>query len=763
MDDLKVKVLFLAGIPRDEDDFRARDEYSDIEQAVRAAPQGDLMKIIYEGNVRRDRLDGLLNEHNPHIVHFSGNGKGEDIYFVNDNGNAAPVGIETLMALLRGYRQNIQVVILNACYTDTQAEAIAQIVGCAIVIDRVITDAAAKIFVTTFYKRIAARYSIQQAYELSLLHLHLVKRNDEARFFKLYHRVDVNPEQINLVRLLYKGHELLSNPNVWNQYVALIETVTSINHAFQTLYILNLHGLNIQLELIGKDSSLLNAEQFFKAWEFYTNKYDEFLIKLGKINMADIAKALRVLQTINSHTIRDASEENQNFPKVIVQLLSNYSNLHDAVRKFSRDGNFTYVLEKNISKEFRDLSIQVFRLSENAKDLILASDSFLQYLVSSLYPTFENLSTLNHKEVELPLPIIEFGGKLDKNLVLRSIGKKTELLSPIIDPGEIVELFYATSRKSCGDPALNLQYGSEYAPLTYGVCKVNIPPGHVRGEIERPRWWKLQFSESNVRDVTLLSIEELDVLNFRSLFSSRLDAKEEKSALLFIHGYNIDFKESAWRAAQIAHDLLFPGVVAFYSWPSAGKVFGYPHDLQMATDCIPHLTEVITIILQMRGITKLHVIAHSLGSYILACALSDLKNSKNKQRESKLIHQIILCAPDIDQLEFDQKIYPNFESLGVRRTIYASGNDEALKTSEGIRGHLPRIGNVGEKLYVRKNIDTVDATNVKTDMLGHGYFAETQALINDIYNIVRNELAPERRNLRRQLSNDNLIYWLFPK
>lgn len=385
MDDLKVKVLILAAVPRDEAYLEVQDEYDEIKQAVRIGPQGDLMEIIYKGDVKRNKLDDLLDEHNPHIVHFSGHGKDKEIYFVDKQGNAAPVEIETMEALLRGYKQNIQVVILNACYTDAQAEAIAQIVGCAIGIDRVITDSTAKMFATSFYKKIAAGYSVQKAFDLSLLHLELVGERNEAKLFRLYHGANVDPGQINLVRLLYKGREFLSNPNIWSHYVTLIEFGTNINHAFQTLYILNLHGLNVKLELIRKDSSLFNVDQFCNDWGFYTRKYAEFWSKLCIIKMADIDKALKELQKIDNRTIRQASEENQNFRKIIVQRLSDYSNLHDAVSNLSQADDLISVLTQNSSKEFIYFSTQIFRLSEGAKSLILASDSFLENLVRPLY------------------------------------------------------------------------------------------------------------------------------------------------------------------------------------------------------------------------------------------------------------------------------------------------------------------------------------------------------------------------------------------
>ncbi|TSA24726.1 alpha/beta hydrolase [bacterium] len=370
---------------------------------------------------------------------------------------------------------------------------------------------------------------------------------------------------------------------------------------------------------------------------------------------------------------------------------------------------------------------------------------------------------------ELMLPAASIGerpaGTMSKPLTYPSgaydeISQESVLLG---DPGEVIDLFYATSRTNSGDPDINARYTGDYGALLYGICRVNIPPGHVRGELERPKWWKARFQESEKRDVMLVELDQLDAPAFFSAFSNRLGEREGKEALLFIHGYNVEFRECAWRTGQIAHDLSFPGVSAFYSWPSSGNVRGYPHDEQIARNCIPHLQGFIKSILQMPGIEKLHLITHSMGTYILTNSLKNLVDDATIKKELDLIHQVILCAPDIDKTEFEDQIYPKFVSLNSRRTVYASDKDEALKVSQAIRQGLPRLGESGSNLFVAPGIDTVDATNVRTDLLGHGYFASARALILDIYNLVRNELEPKRRNLAPRTAKGGLTYWLFPE
>src|SRR4051812_8412529 len=55
-------------------------------------------------------------------------------------------------------------------------------------------------------------------------------------------------------------------------------------------------------------------------------------------------------------------------------------------------------------------------------------------------------------------------------------------------------------------------------------------------------------------------------------------AFDERSAVIFVHGYNVSFEEAALRAAQIGFDLSIKGAMAFFSWPSQGTLGGYAVD-----------------------------------------------------------------------------------------------------------------------------------------------------------------------------------------
>ena len=69
--------------------------------------------------------------------------QGDEIVLVDDQGKDKPVSLEALRHLLSVLKDNLQVVVLNACYSRPQADAISQCVDCAVGMNQAIGDEAA--------------------------------------------------------------------------------------------------------------------------------------------------------------------------------------------------------------------------------------------------------------------------------------------------------------------------------------------------------------------------------------------------------------------------------------------------------------------------------------------------------------------------------------------------------------------------------------------------------------------------------------------
>lgn len=296
--------------------------------------------------------------------------------------------------------------------------------------------------------------------------------------------------------------------------------------------------------------------------------------------------------------------------------------------------------------------------------------------------------------------------------------------------------------------------------LHLGSSVVSIPSSHKTGKIERPDWFSnLFFEESKNKHFTVLETKKLAELNFIDILKRKLANSTDKDVLLFIHGFNVNFKEALMRTAQLGFDLNFKGAVTAFSWPSVGNLLGYEADCSTADASSQYLCDFIKL-LTNGDINKLHIIAHSMGNVVLTKALEKLKIEGNYP--NKIINQIILAAPDIDKDVFVNQIMPAIKS-DIRLTLYASKKDNALFASKKLRYNYPRAGDGGKNIIVIDGIDTVDASKVDTGLLGHGYFASTQALINDIHMVLQG-LHPNKRILdekRKIVAGFPKIYWAF--
>ena len=73
---------------------------------------------------------------------------------------------------------------------------------------------------------------------------------------------------------------------------------------------------------------------------------------------------------------------------------------------------------------------------------------------------------------------------------------------------------------------------------------------------------------------------------------------------------------------------------------------------------------------------------------------------------------------------------------------------------------VPRAGEGGKNLIVVETVETVDASSIDTDFLGHNYFANTWLLINDLYKVLNKGWNAEQRKLKDGRKN-NKKYWAF--
>lgn len=159
------KILFLASSPMNESRLRLGTEVREIEESLRRANERDQFVLQQKWAVRADDLRRALLEE-PQIVHFSGHGTGSNGIVLEDElGNAKLASTQSLADLFELCSGHVECVVLNACYSEIQADAIVQHIAYVIGMSQAIRDTAAIKFSTGFYDALGAGKSIEEAYK----------------------------------------------------------------------------------------------------------------------------------------------------------------------------------------------------------------------------------------------------------------------------------------------------------------------------------------------------------------------------------------------------------------------------------------------------------------------------------------------------------------------------------------------------------------------------------------------------------------------
>ena len=195
----KIKILFLAANPAATKQLQLDEEIREITAKIRASEYRDSLELISRWAVRPDDLLQTLLEHKPHIVHFSGHGSPTaEIILQDQNGRPQPVSKEALVHLFRTLKDNIRLVLFNACSTRPQAEAIAQTIDCTVGMNQPIGDDAAIVFAASFYRAIGFGRTVQEAFDLAKVAL-LLEGIPEDKTPEMYVRGGVDASKMILV------------------------------------------------------------------------------------------------------------------------------------------------------------------------------------------------------------------------------------------------------------------------------------------------------------------------------------------------------------------------------------------------------------------------------------------------------------------------------------------------------------------------------------------------------------------------------------
>jgi hypothetical protein len=159
-------ILVLASSPTNEARLRLDKEVREIDEGLRRSQHREKFTLQQRGAVRPDDLRRAMLDFNPQIVHFSGHGSGEDgLVLENDLGKAQLVSTEALANLFKRFAtRGLECVVLNACYSEIQADEIVKHIDYVVGMNSSIGDDAAIKFAVGFYDELGAGYSYEDAY-----------------------------------------------------------------------------------------------------------------------------------------------------------------------------------------------------------------------------------------------------------------------------------------------------------------------------------------------------------------------------------------------------------------------------------------------------------------------------------------------------------------------------------------------------------------------------------------------------------------------
>ena len=337
-----------------------------------------------------------------------------------------------------------------------------------------------------------------------------------------------------------------------------------------------------------------------------------------------------------------------------------------------------------------------------------------------------------------------------------------------------INIYFATNRNKM-DNATRVTFGGERAEeLTVGSANVWITePSAQSKAAPHP-------TSDETTSVTRLVIKTIATLNEDGLVHAAAQQLQDSAhyrsqALVFVHGFNVSFDNALCRAAQIAYDLNFDGPVFLFSWPSRGQagalgsilaIRHYPYDRESADETAQFLLDFLKRVIVKAGAKKINFLAHSMGNKPMLEALERLKG--DAVLGSTSIGEVVMAAPDVEVARFRQ-LTEATHALGGKMTLYASGNDNALRVSQWVWGGGMRAGYVtsGRPPTIVSDVDSIDvsAAGESPFELNHDVYVSSPLIFKDLRLLLENGVRPPDQRTGAFVLSDGSggKYWTYRK
>jgi esterase/lipase superfamily enzyme len=299
---------------------------------------------------------------------------------------------------------------------------------------------------------------------------------------------------------------------------------------------------------------------------------------------------------------------------------------------------------------------------------------------------------------------------------------------PGADVAGTIRVFVATTRAASDLP----EYfnGERALKLAFAKLDITVPRSHRTGELELP---DVGAAADPSRHFAVTEVDRLDLPPIVAEVKREIQRRpaSERDVLVFVHGYNTNFADAAYRFAQIVHDSGFKGVPVLFTWPSRGQLLQYPYDRESALYSRDFLELNLRAIARDLGTTRIDVLAHSMGTMLTLEAVRQAAIRGDGSFGGKL-RDVILAAPDIDLDVFRTQM----RQIKRPVTVFVSADDRALDFSRRFAGDKKRLGAISAKdTAIVEELETLGAKIIdlseisSSDRLNHGKFAASPKIV----------------------------------
>ncbi|MEM9092955.1 MAG: NB-ARC domain-containing protein, partial [Cyanobacteria bacterium P01_F01_bin.53] len=255
------KILLLSANPVGTEKRRLDEEIRDIQEGLFQAKNRDNFVLDSIWATRHKDIRRAILRVQPNIIHFSGHGSKEGgLAFEDESGGVKILQASALAGLFSLIAESVECVVLNACYSEPQAQAIAKHIDFVVGMKKDIGNRAAIEFSVGFYDALCSGLSIEKSYEFGCNAIQLAGLNE------------------NLTPVLKRKNAAPTEEQDRDDYIAI---TNSLNEVTQTPPPHNYQSLS--------EFSLLNKPQMENSYSKAQADYQRILTN-NKARLKDVIR-----------------------------------------------------------------------------------------------------------------------------------------------------------------------------------------------------------------------------------------------------------------------------------------------------------------------------------------------------------------------------------------------------------------------------------------------------------------------------------------